>query len=169
MKIWLEPCGRERWSEFAAYHYAPDEPVSPTFTECFIAKAEIADQTREIGFAAAIRCPVTVGSGPDKRTDANSWRSHKVVVKLSDSSPNKVTMWGKVADALAQHYLDMGMRYYGHAPLKWSTYPDVPSSGWIHTSVTARRRNQGIGAHEYIGVKPDLRDSADGRYPRRLG
>jgi hypothetical protein len=170
MKVWLESCARERWQEFAPYHYDGETEPLHFGAQCFIAKAEANGQVREIGLAAAIINPIRKGKKGAQVTDPNCWREHKVVVRLpvKDPSPSHIMLWGKIADALARHYVAQDKRFYGHAPQEWAAYRDKPGSGWSPSSMDKAKRKLGRACHEYLGDPSTMTDDELLEYASRV-
>jgi hypothetical protein len=148
-ELWLEPCAKSRWKDFAPYHYMKTG-LADSCMGAFVAMTEDDDGPFEIGFAAAVPQP----SGSIK----NAVREHKIVVARVGN--DRLPIWAGIADLLAQHYLGLGKRFYGHAPLEFTSYRDLRGSGWVPNASTSTARKRGYGAHEYVGIRPNLKSGA---------
>jgi hypothetical protein len=140
-KVWLEPCSRSRWTDFAPYHYMEEELNKSSRT--FLAYAVVDGVTREVGFAASLPRP----SG----TMRNTFGEHKIVARLSQG-PREKLLWAEIADALAILHVNEGKRWFGHAPIEYAGYRDEIGSGWAPTTKHKAWLLRGRGSHEFVGA-----------------
>ncbi len=142
------PCTNEIWSHFAKHHYLSKEINKAS--HCYLAVWN----KQLIGFISVLPLP----SGTVK----NAWREHRLVIHPDYQG---FGFGPKLSEAVAQHYVDNGKRYYGKTSHPRLGFYRDKSSLWRPTSsnhsmksapntnyvnwVTSENRH--TFSHEYIG------------------
>jgi hypothetical protein len=131
------------WALFAPHHYfyqKKQEKLRPN-SQKYLVKLN----GTIIGFAAASRF---FGAPP-------CICGHKIVV-LKSSEYDKLEMWARVSDSLAQKYTATGHTYRCNAPYEYAAYRDRFGSGWKPTS---NHNPPNWCSHVYIGTPVEPSES----------
>jgi ABC-type lipoprotein export system ATPase subunit/GNAT superfamily N-acetyltransferase len=147
----IHPCSNEVWKHFAPHHYL-SESLNKS-AHCYLALWN----GSVVGFASSLAYP----SGTVKE----AYREHRLVV-LPDFQG--FGFGPKISEAVAQHYLDNGKRYFSKTSHpRLGGYRDQ-SALWKPTSKNHKRRTDGLNldgkarwsidpnrwsySHEYVGI-----------------
>lgn len=146
----IYPAKNSIWSYFAPHHYLSEQLNKASHSYVAVWEGQL------VGFASAMTYP----SG----TVQNAWREHRLVVHPDYQG---FGFGPKISEAVAQHYLDQGKRYFSKTSHpRLGEYRDG-SSFWKPTSKNHMKRKDGINnahklrwdlnhdrwsySHEYIG------------------
>ena len=147
----IHPCSNEVWKHFAPHHYL-SESLNKS-AHCYLALWN----GSVVGFVASIAYP----SGTVKE----AYREHRLVVHPDFQG---FGIGPRLSEAVAQHYLDNGKRYFSKTSHpRLGGYRDQ-SALWKPTSKNHKRRTDGLNldgkarwsidpnrwsySHEYIGI-----------------
>ncbi len=127
IKLHIYPCQRSIWSVFASHHYLTAKLNQSCHT--YLVTAMFDDRKETIvGFVSSIAQPM-LGNASGRTKKA--YREHRTVV-LPDFQG--LGIGPRISDAIAQHYLDQGKRYFSKtAHVRFGGYRDQENSGWIPT------------------------------------
>jgi GNAT superfamily N-acetyltransferase len=147
----IYPCSNEVWKHFAPHHYL-SESLNKS-AHCYLALWN----GSVVGFVASIAYP----SGTEKE----AYREHRLVVHPDFQG---FGIGPRLSEAVAQHYLDNGKRYFSKTSHpRLGGYRDQ-SALWKPTSKNHKRRTDGLNldgkarwsidpnrwsySHEYVGI-----------------
>jgi GNAT superfamily N-acetyltransferase len=153
LDIEIYPSENSIWSYFAPHHYLSQQLNKASHSYLAVWEGQI------VGFVSAMTYP----SGTVK----NAWREHRLVVHPDYQG---FGFGPKISEAVAQHYLDQGKRYFSKTSHpRLGEYRDN-SKLWKPTSKNHMIRKDGVNnahklrwdmnhsrwsySHEYVGVTP---------------
>jgi len=151
LDVTIYPAENSVWSYFAPHHYLSEQLNKASHSYLAVWEGQI------VGFASAMTYP----SGTVK----NAWREHRLVVHPDYQG---FGFGPKISEAVAQHYLDQGKRYFSKTSHpRLGEYRDS-SPLWKPTSKNHMIRKDGVNnahklrwdmnhnrwsySHEYIGA-----------------
>lgn len=157
IRVQLYPCKRGIWTLFRKHHYLSHTLSNACHAFLVTAKFGASEHEEIVGFASALAFPHAHIKG--------AWRGHRMVV-LPDYQG--LGLGPRISDAVAQHYLDLGKRYYSrtahvrlityrdHSPL-WRKISRGSSKKGTMGQAVKRFNNWGgddrpCASHEYLGV-----------------
>lgn len=126
IKLRIYPCSRNLWSVFAKHHYLTASLNKSCHSYAITAQFDAEEIL--VGFVSSIAQPMAGNASGRTR---KAYREHRTVV-LPDFQG--LGIGPKASDAIAQHYLAQGKRYFSKtAHMRFGGYRDRENSGWVRT------------------------------------